>query len=114
MEILDKAIYGAIATILVAVVSGAVSVLVATQQTQSQLHTERLRREREVNISKIDVNNKQVTDFATYAINEDISVRLRLAEYLSIVTPSEDQRKRWKEYHDFLKHQMDKKAKELD
>jgi hypothetical protein len=46
MEILDKAIYGAIATIIVAVVSGAVSVLVATQQTQRELDTERLRREK--------------------------------------------------------------------
>ena len=114
MKILDKAIYGAIATILVAVVSGTVSVLVASQQTQRELNTERQRREREVNLSKIEVNNKQVADFVTYALNEDISVRLRLAEYLSIVTPSESQRKRWKDYHDVLKDQMDQKAKEQD
>ena len=51
--------------------------------------------------------------FLDKAITEDLIVRLQFSEYMSIVSASPEQRKRWLAYHNLVKSQFSEKRDEL-
>ena len=105
MALWRTGVLGGLATILVAIVSGLVSVIISSQETKRELEIQQLRGDHEVNLRKIEIDNAQVASFMDHALSENIGLRLRFTEYLSIMTASTAQRERWKEYHRLLLEQ---------
>jgi hypothetical protein len=90
---------GGSVTIITAVISAAVSIF--TVCTNFQMET--LTHEREI----LKYEMEYVKGFIDTALQEDIQLRLRLAEYYMSVSYTPDQQERWERYYLSLKAEND-------
>lgn len=84
-------IFGAIATILVAIAGAAGTVI-----------SENIKSERETNLKGWEIEQKYIDTFVVDALNADVEKRVKYARIYSILAPTEEARNRWVNYLEFV------------
>ena len=97
MTMIRTGVISGLVTIIIAILGGIFSIY---ESSQNAMH--------EVDLKKIEIHNTQLTNFIDYALSDDLELKLRLTEYLSILTPSDSQRKRWNDYRQLLLERQSK------
>ncbi len=100
-------VYGKIVTVLITVALGTFGVALINDSFQKrQLEQQRMMNEAELDLQqkKAEAERRQAEmkylgDYLKFALEDDISKRLRFAEYFAILTVSPDLQERWKVYH---------------
>lgn len=111
-------IIGGIVAIMTAMISGFASVYVSSQETKKEIELQVMKSQHELQLKLVQVENDYVARFMQNALAENVATRLRFAQYMSIVSPgNEEQRKRWMEYYKITKDEYDSeldKARRLE
>lgn len=93
MALWKTGVLGGLATILVAIVTGLVSVIVSSQEVKKELEVQALRANHELEMRLVQTENEHVAN-VDRALSNNVAQRLRFTEYLSIMSATDGQRKR--------------------
>lgn len=84
------------------VILGLVSAFLNHQYQTAQLDIEREKSSHAIELQDKQAEFKYLSDFMEHAINEDLEVRIRLANYMQSAALSENIKDIWREYHGLL------------
>ena len=107
-------ILGGLATIMAAIVGGIVSLMISSQETKGDLQLEELKSRYQQKLNLAKTENEYVDRFTKYALDENILVRLRFSEYMSIMAADDEQREKWSKYHRLMLKQLEEERTKLE